>query len=281
MTDSPLFTYEDIDWLKLWQNGRKQKSWDSKGAADWDKKACSFAERHNQSPYVSLFLSRLPLDSTFSVLDVGSGPGTLAIPLAQRTASVTALDYSQKMIEIMTSQAEDQGLTNLRGVQCSWEDDWEKQGIKPADLAIASRSMNLADLDMAIDKLEKYAKKYVFIADRIAPSPFDPDVFQAIGRDFNSGPDYIFTLNILYTKNIHPNVEILQLANTVTFADMNEALESYKWMIKEMNANELAKLEAFLESRIIVSNENGITVHRRHPPGWALIWWKKDENMQL
>lgn len=281
MTNSFLPTYEDIDWLELWRNGRKQKSWDSKGAADWDKKACSFAERHNQSKYVSLFLSRLPLEKTFSVLDIGSGPGTLALPLARLTASVTALDYSKKMIEIMTTQARDQGLTNLRTVQCSWEDDWEKHGIEPADVAIASRSMNLADLGMAIDKLEKYAKKYVFIADRIAPSPFDPDVFEAIGRDFNSGPDYIFTLNILYTKNIHPHVEIIQLANHVTFMDMSQALESYKWMIKEMNSRELNKLEEFLESRIIASDENGITIQRGHPPRWALIWWKKDHAVQL
>lgn len=281
MTNSFSPTYEDIDWLELWRNGRKQKSWDSKGAVDWDKKACSFAERHNQSPYVSLFLSRLPLEKTFSILDIGSGPGTLALPLARSTASVTALDYSKKMIEIMTTQARDQGLTNLRTVQCSWEDDWEKHGIEPADLAIASRSMNLADLGMAIDKLEKYAKKYVFIADRIAPSPFDPDVFAAIGRDFNSGPDYIFTLNILYTRNIHANVEILQLANHVTFTDMNEALDSYKWMIKEMNSRELNKLEEFLESRIITSDRNGMTIQRRYPPRWALIWWKKDNTMQL
>lgn len=279
MSDSALITYEDINWLELWQNGRKQKSWDSKGAADWDKKACSFAQRHNQSPYVTLLLSRLPLEKSYSVLDIGCGPGTLALPLAHQVASVTALDYSAKMIELMITQAETQGLTNLHGIQCSWEDNWEKHGIEPADLVIASRSMNLDDLGMAIDKLARYARKYVFITDRIAPSPFDPEVFQAIGRDFNSGPDYIFTLNILYTKNIHPNVEILQLANSVTYKDMNEALESYKWMIKEMSTKELAKLTAFLESRIISNDGNGITIRRRYPPRWALIWWKKEESV--
>lgn len=276
MTDSTLITYEDINWLELWQNGRKQKSWDSKGAADWDKKACSFAERHNQSPYVDLLLSRLPLEESQSVLDIGCGPGTLALPIAQQVASVTALDYSAKMIELMATQAKAQGLTNLQGIHCSWEDNWKKHGITPADVVIASRSMNLDDLEMAIDKLERYARKYVFITDRIAPSPFDPDVFEAIGREFNSGPDYIFTLNILYTKNIHPHVEILQLANMVSYKDMDEALESYKWMIKEMSAKELAKLTTFLRSRVVARNEHGITIHRRHPPRWALIWWKKE-----
>lgn len=276
MKCSSPFTYADIDWMRLWTNDRAQRSWSSKGAADWDKKAPSFAQRNNQSQYNSLFLSRLPLEPSFSILDVGSGPGTITLPIARQVHTVTAIDYSQKMLDIVQERSKKEGLSNINCVHCSWEDDWQHYNIEPADIVIASRSMNVADLSMAIDKLNSYAKRYIFISDRIAPSPFDPDVFAAIGRDFNSGPDYIYTLNLLYSKAIHPHVEILQLTQDIEFENMDEALESYTWMIKEITSSELKQLKQYLTSRTILSEKGRVVITRRHPPRWALIWWKKD-----
>ena len=275
MTHSSSFTYQDLDWMQLWRNDRNKRSWSSKGAADWDKKAPSFAERNNLSQYNSLFLSRLPLEPSYSVLDIGCGPGTLALPLARQAHSVTAIDYSEKMLEILQKCSVKEALDNITCIHCSWEDNWQDFNIEPADLVIASRSMNVDNLSMAIDKLNRYAKKYVFISDRIAPSPFDPDVFAAIGREFNSGPDYIYTLNLLYSKAIHPNVEILQLDKNQEFKDMDEALASYTWMIKEITQSELEKLKQFVHSRAVISEKNRVVITRRHPPRWALIWWKK------
>jgi SAM-dependent methyltransferase len=267
--------YNDLDWIQLWQNAREQKSWSSKGAADWDKKAASFAARNHQSPYVALFLSRLPLDKSHSVLDIGSGPGTLSLPLAELVNSVTAVDYSQGMLDILTSQANEKKLANIKSILGSWEDDWETLGIEPHDIAIASRSMNVADLIMAINKLNEYAKKYVFITDRIAPSPFDPAAFAAIGREFNSGPDYIYTINILYQLNIHPNVEILELERDICFQDMGEALDSYCWMFKDLTSTERALLEQYLQSRTVSSSSEQLVIRREFPPRWAMIWWRK------
>jgi len=275
MKNRQMTTYENIDWNELWRNGRKQKSWHSKGAEDWDRKAASFSERNNHSPYIALFLSRLPLDPSFSILDVGCGPGTLALPLAVQVDRVTAIDYSEKMLDALRQRAEEKGLTNISCVHCSWESDWQSHGIEPADIAIASRSMNVADLSAAIDKLNAYGSRYVFISDRIAPSPFDPEAFAAIGRDFNSGPDYIFTLNLLYSKGIHANVEILQLDPDIEFKSMEEALQTYRWMFKEITDTELGKLKKYLESRIIATADC-LVLRRRYPPRWAMIWWKQE-----
>jgi SAM-dependent methyltransferase len=268
-------TYEDIDWLTLWQNSRKQRSWHSKGVKDWDQKASSFAERNRQSPYVALFLSRLPLSPEYTILDVGCGPGTLALPLAGHVREVTAVDYSQKMLNLLTEQAQLANISNIRPIHCAWEDDWNMHGIKPADIAIASRSMNVADPVRAIDKLNNYAEKYVFITDRIAPSPFDPDAFAAIGRRFESGPDYIYTLNFLYSKGIYPCVEILELDRDIHFQNHDEALQAYRWMFKDLTATEERKLAEFISSSCIKSSSTGVTLRRRHPPRWAMIWWKK------
>jgi len=276
----PDTTLADIDWNLLWRNARKQKSWSSKGAADWDKKAASFATRNAGTSYVSLLLERLPLGPDRTVLDMGSGPGTLAIPLAGKVRSVTAVDYSAGMLEVLTKQAQAKNIRNIRAIQGAWEDDWQQLGIEKHDIAIASRSLAVDNLSLALQKLNDYAGKYVFIADRISPTPFDPAAFAAIGREFQSGPDYIYTVNILYTMGIHPSIDILKLDRDSVFTDRDEALQAYGWMFKDLSAKEEDALRRYLESRIISSGGNQITIRREYPPQWALIWWGKDHLLE-
>ena len=280
MSIPPETTLTDLDWNLLWQNARKQKSWSSKGAADWDKKADSFASRNAGSSYTSLFLEHLPLAPDRTVLDMGSGPGTLAIPLAGRVRSVTAVDYSAGMLDVLTRQAKEKNIENIRTIQGSWEDDWQQLGIGSHDIAIASRSLAVDNLSLALQKLNDHAREYVFISDRIAPTPFDPAAFAAIGRDFQSGPDYIYTVNILYTMGIHPCIDILKLDRDYIYSDMEEAMQSYVWMFKELSTREKEALRTYLNSKIVHSEGKQITIRRDYPPQWALIWWKKDRPLE-
>jgi SAM-dependent methyltransferase len=273
----PPFTHADIDWNVLWQNARKQKSWKGKNAGDWDKNAQSFADRNSDSPYASLILSRLPLDPSMTVLDIGAGPGTLALPLAERVATVTAIDYSSQMLAILTKQARDKDLRNIRAINCSWEDDWNAFNVGIHDLAIASRSLGVENLGGALQKLNDHAGRFVFITDRIAPTPFDPAAFRAIGRPFESGPDYIYTINTLYHMGIHPCVEIVQLEQDLIFPNIEEALESYIWMFKDISRREHNRLLEYVSSRTIGSEKDHIVIRREFPPRWVIIWWRKIE----
>lgn len=274
---NPKITYNDLDWHSLWQNAREQKSWTGKGPADWDKKAAGFAARNTDSPYVELVLKRLPLDKTMSVLDAGSGPGTLSIPLAKQVRSVTALDYSRGMLDVLEKLSREQGLDNITTVLASWDDDWNKLGIKQHDICIASRSLSVDNLRAALRKLNSHARSYVFIADRITPTPFDPDAFRAIGRPFRSGPDYIYTINTLYSMGIHACVDIISLEAEISFNSLETALESYIWMFKELTAEERDKLQQYILNNSRTDSNGNIFMHRSHPPRWALIWWKKEE----
>ena len=275
-TDQHITFYEDIDWDLLWQNSRGQKSWRSKGAKEWDKKAAGFTSRNLKSPYASLFVDLLDLDSEQSVLDAGCGPGTLALPIAEKASSVTAIDYSQGMLDQLQAEAASRKIENIRTLLCAWEDDWETMGVGIHDIAIASRSMNISDLADGIRKLDRHARKQVIIADRIAPSPFDPDAFTAIGREFSSGPDYIYTLNILYSMNIHPTVNHIELPSILRYASLEEAVLAYAWMFKDLDTREEAALEAFLQSRIIEQGDDYLMIRRRYPQRWVFISWLKN-----
>jgi len=275
MTPSTPQVFADIDWTTLRANALARKGWQEKGPDEWDKKARSFAGRNKSTAYVELILSQLPLDPSLTVLDVGSGPGTLAIPLARRVRAVTAIDFSRGMLNTLDELAREEKITNIRTVQCAWEDDWQGKGLQPHDLAIASRSMGVKDLNAALAKINSYGSRYIFLTDRIGSTPFEDAAFQALGRSFTPGPDYIYTLNVLYSMGIHPNVKILNLERDITYPSMAEAIKSYSWMFHDLTPAENLALEKYITGKIIHAEGDKITVRRDSPPRWALIWWEK------
>lgn len=269
--------YEEIDWNRLWQEARQQKSWKKKKESDWDRRAAEFAARNIDSPYVAQFLEKIPLDPAWTALDAGCGPGTLSLPLARQIRQVTALDFSAAMLAELQQRARAAGLTNITTIQAAWEDDWEALGIPRHDVAIASRSLAVHDLAGALAKLNRWARKAVFLTDRVGAGPFDPELFAAIGRDFEPGPDYIYTVNLLYTMGIHARVDFITLTAARTYDSPEKAIQSLAWMVDGLSADETARLHAYVTSRLHRTADGQWELHRRVPPQWAFIWWQKDE----
>jgi len=277
MTEPTITAYSDIDWSLLRKNAMAQKGWKRKGPKEWDKKAQSFSSRTKHNDYVNLFINELPLTPALSVLDIGSGPGTLALPIAKLVQKVTAIDFSKVMLETLKQHAKDEHTDNITTVHCSWEDDWQKKGLVPHDIAIASRSIGVEDLEPALEKINSFATKYVFISDRIGATPFEEEAFHAIGRPFQTGPDYIYTLNILYKMGIFPNVTVLKPKPVTTYPSIEDALASYRWMFQELSTVEEHDLLKYINQNTISKTDDTITVQRNSPVQWALIWWKTSD----
>ncbi len=275
MANSKIHTHADIDWAELRAHALEKKGWRNKGPQEWDSKAASFAARNKTGAYVDLFLDLLPLEPDMSVLDIGSGPGTLAIPIAGKVRSVTAIDFSQGMLEALKDLARKEKISNITTLHCAWENDWQAKGIRPHDIAIASRAMGILDLEAALKKIDAYATRYVFLSDRIGETPFDAAAFAAVGRPFAAGPDYIYTVNMLYSMGIHPNISVLTLDRETTFSSMVEAVKSYSWMFNDITADETVALENYLRDQIVKKETNQLTIRREAPPRWAVIWWRK------
>ena len=269
-------TYHDIDWNVLWQNAREQKSWTQKGPKDWDKKAPSFLKRNSNSPFIDLVLEKLPLRPEFSILDAGSGPGTLSIPLAKQVHSVTALDYSQGMLEALTSEAAAQGVDNISTIHGSWEDDWQTLGITQHDICIASRSLSVPNLQQSLAKLDQYSRSHVFVIDRIGNTPFDEGAFKALNRPFRTGPDYIYTVNTLYSMGIFCSLDIIRLATETRYPSFEAAMESYVWMFKELTTQEEKQLQDYIRCNSRLEADGQVIVKRSAPPQWAVISWETE-----
>ena len=264
---------ENLDWNLLWQQAKSKKTWKAKKAQDWDKKAASFAKRTATSVYTDQFLQLLQPQSQWSVLDAGCGPGTLTLPLAAMVRRVTAFDFSQNMLNILQKNATENGLANITICHTSWEEDWKSSQIPPHDVALASRSLAVRDLGAALSKLSAHAREKVVITDRVKHGPFDPEAFAAIGRPLNTGPDYIYTINLLYQMGYLPTVDYIRLEETLVYDSFTDALSSYTWMFQDLNENEEKRLKKYVQSITTIAGNGTVSVHRRHVPTWAYISW--------
>ncbi len=102
--DTGLKRYEDINREFLWRQAIMEKSWSARNAADWNERAAAFARRTGQSPYIESFLTLLNAEPSWSVLDVGSGPGILALPLSNPVKTVTCIDFSSATLQILAER---------------------------------------------------------------------------------------------------------------------------------------------------------------------------------
>lgn len=265
--------YADIDWNMLWQQARQEKSWKRKKKKDWDKRAASFAKRNLGSDFSDLCLQMLQPEPQWTVLDVGCGPGTLAIPLARRVAQVTAMDFSEQMLAELDLRTEAAALSNIKAVHASWSDDWQKCGVGRHDVVLAARSLAVDDLRGALEKMIKWSKKEVVVVDRVGPGPFDPELFTTLGRPFDPGPDFVFTLNILLQMGITPSLDYLEFDLERRYADRDEAIAGCGWMVDDLTDAERVKLSHYVDERLSVNSDGSVILTRRKPVKWAFIRW--------
>lgn len=265
-----------LDWNELWKQAANQRWRDLKNRAEyWNRRASSFARRTPVSSYTQAFLELLKPEPEWSILDVGCGTGTLAIPLAGLVRSVTAMDFSEVMLEHLKSDCTRLDIQNVRAIHAGWEDDWDEAGIGVHDVAFASRSLVVEDLEVAIRKLERSARRRVYISCPAGDGPMDRKTIEALGRRFQKGPDYIYVFNLLHQLGIYANLQILRTEEERTFGSPQEAQDFYRVLIDELGPGEDERLRVYLSENLVPKGGRWV-LRDKHALNWALIWWEKD-----
>ena len=265
----------DTDWNYAWQKAREGRS-NMGDSTFWDKRAPAFAKHVKETAYEKHFLEMMQPHPSWSVLDVGCGAGTLAVPLAKRISSVTALDFSAVMLDLLRQSCREEGITNISTIHGSWEDDWERLGVGTYDVVIASRSMVARDLRDAVNKLNRAALKRVCISSLVGDGPHDRRVYEAVGRTLISGPDYIYLYNLLYQMGIYATIEFITSRDWKSFKTIEDAVEGTIWMLKDVTSEELDRLRSYLVAEM-VPHEGGLRFPAPKVVRWAVISWAKSE----
>ncbi|MDR3136853.1 MAG: class I SAM-dependent methyltransferase [Coriobacteriales bacterium] len=217
-----------VDWRRAWiERGQRRRA--PSDSAYWDQRSQEFKEHSGISKYTDTFLNLLPLEPGWSVLDMGTGPGTLAIPLAQRGHPVIAADFSPGMIRAAQERAADLGLDTIQFTTLDWGEDWQAAGIHPksVDVAVASRSTIVVDLGDALDKLNATARHLAAIT---MVTEFSPRGFKPRGsvQDDTDAfiPDFIFGVNALFQMGAYP---ALHYIDTIHGNDDNAGKNLVRW----------------------------------------------------
>src|SRR3989304_4930002 len=93
----------------------ESKHWSEKKAT-WYSQAL----RYSTYPRKAVEVISTRLTGVISLLDVGAGTGSLALPLASQVRKVTALEPSQPMLEILEKKASRLGIKNVKTINASW-----------------------------------------------------------------------------------------------------------------------------------------------------------------
>ena len=280
--------FNQMDWNDMWEEAMRKAS----GAASWSASALERGTKRwdafpryfdneleeewtGGSSYTNQFLQRIEVDSSSTVMDVGCGPGTLAIPLAKKVNSVIALDVSERVLRFVKKNAAKEGVTNITCVHKSWDDIVIGEDIAKQDVVIASRSLGMFDLKRELLKINQAAKERVYIS-RIAKENdlFRRELHETIGRGYHELPGYIYVYNVLYQMEIFANVDFIECTSKERYSDISKAMDVWRWRLGHLTGEEEEKLRNYL-SENLVEMQNGVLEAPDAKLRWALIWWRK------
>lgn len=208
-----------------------------------------------------------------SFLDVGSGCGTLAIPLARAGKKVTALDASKAMIDILKDDMKKQDIRGIRPVLS----EWDKADLKAHDAVLCANVPTLlAEPEKAIERMDSLARKAVFIIENADPHGdkfYYRELYPLLfGRPFGERADYFKTYSALHSLGIYANVEIIEYDFDQPFIDLDEAVEFWKEYIGIVTEEHDRKLREFLTKKLV--RRKGELIARFHKKS-AVMWWTK------
>lgn len=262
----------DVNFAELYRNHIQLASRAPKTAQQWDQKAEKMLTGNydQQDQYVHEFLRRMTLHPDDSVLDVGCGGGAIALALAPQVKQVYALDFSEKMLQVLHSRTQQQGINNVQPLLKSWYDNWDE--VPQCDICVSSRSSMVEDLADALDKLNAKAKRAVYMTMTVEKEFIQRDVLRAIGRDSVGFPSYIYAVNLLHQQGYHAKVDFIQSNSSMSppaISDEHAFIAAVQWSIGQLTADETALLQDYFHTQ----------QHKLSPRSnkrqWAFLSWEK------
>jgi SAM-dependent methyltransferase len=278
----------DPDWNEIWK-ARQHLHESSKHSDDpshnWNKR--ENAERYDSTSRIEYddrvltTINGLDIAKESCVLDIGAGPGTLALPLAPRVKEITAIEPGEGMTAILSERMKKDGVTNINIIRKRWEDIIPTSDLSGQyDVVIASLSLTMEDIRLALRQMDAVSRGSVYLF-WFVDMPFwermYADLWEPLhGLPYHPGPKADCLFGVLYQMGIYANVEMLPLKKEYRFKTMDELTVFFRRRFNVMRPEQERVLDDYLKplirtegSEIVISGDST----------FAKIWWKKNQNL--
>ena len=259
------------DWHKEWQTIMERCSSVARseegGIARWSEEAAAeFCSSLSVEYSDAMFRYARPyLTPQATFLDVGCGPGTLAIPFAPHVSSATAVDCSEEMLKLVRKRAEKDGLSNVSCVQGFWRDlSPDALASRPYDLAVSSNSIDLiaakeipgddgrvtVDWNLA-DALMRLARhsRHVLVSMPLLKPDLE-GLHRLLGREYRGWPGPQIVHNVIYQLGFRPSVTYF------TYEQKNKARSRWGFLPKLAWAEKLTPQEIELAEDFLATDDD-------------------------
>jgi SAM-dependent methyltransferase len=270
---------ENKNELEYWKNLWSYCDMDFTACEDfWNGRADSFNQNlkdkeKKTSILIESMMERNILHHKAKVLDIGCGPGTHSIPMAEKCQEVFSMDISENMLKILQDKATKLGLENVHPMKVNWVDInlEEKQWDKKFDLVFASMSPAIHNYE-TLKKMCDASSGYCYLSAWVKrESKVEDALFNLINKEEGKTgilEDKIYyAFNILWNMGYYPEISYNE-RNWKSSQPLNEAFESYtkklsiKNQISNEDKNEIKKyLEKIAEDGMIKEESVAVTGH--------------------
>ena len=239
--------YDEIDFDMLYKAQKAKSSFGKKLAEHWDKKAPSFNEGVMKSAYAREFIDKVDFSGASTLLDFACGAGALSVLAAEKVDQIYGYDFSPKMLKFARENAQIYGAKNVKFAQKAFEDDWSD--VPACDLVFASRCLEVDDLKPVLLKLLSKTKKALYITFEVG-SFEDERILQALGRDVQKRPDFVYLINILFQMGYLPSLSYIKAqCHGGGAKSAEEFVQRIHWMLGgELSEAEEARLAEYFNS---------------------------------
>ncbi len=275
-------------WASRWQEhhdasiqGRRRRS-GSEPMKRWNKMAPDFARNTDRADLaeqrravVNDLVACGALAAGFRVLDIGAGPGSWALLLAETAAEVTALEPAEAMADILEENISSAGADNIRIVRRTWQDtDLDREGWRGAfDLVFASMSPGI-DGPGALLAMMAASRRWCYLSTFAGrgPRPWHADLW----REFFDEPpgahrsDIIHPFNLVYAMGYRPHLRFTfwdhqrRWSRDEAIGQCTAFLEDYL----ELTPGIEAQVARFVDRRL----DGGMLVHMDRICRGTMIW---------
>lgn len=273
-------------WAALWHEERRKSLYglqrqERAGSKWWDQRSTIFAEQSNeesgrirQEKILNMLMRKDFLNSDIEVLDIGSGPGNYALPMASLVKRVVALDPSPNMLAILEKRAAEQGFKNIETVNLAWEEveldrlKWRKR----FGLVFAAKTPGIQDAETLQKMVDASCKGCFYNGFSWREDYAQKELWRIFyHEEMPSIPaDIFYVFHLLYAWGYTPLLE-LHKQHTEKMVSLDEAEQELTLLMQPYQEITTARREQ-IRSYLQQASRNGLFNRIRNSIEGNLIW---------